>query len=722
MAYIDDVLAVAAQVPIFPCRATDFTTKDKKVYKRKRPHIKNFKELSTQEAKQIRKWWKKWPDALVGVPTGRKSGLFVIDFDAKNGTTVEQLIDKLPEELDELEVLQQTRRGLHAFFKMDPDKPVLRNGTDVFWKGIDTRGEGGYIIVAPSEGYSLESPLTMANDVPDWVYEHSAAQVRSDREKDGSETQPPEIVIETLNMLDPKNYQDYGRWTRLMLACFHSSEGNELVKQAFKVWSQQDEVQYNDQTEQQIDEQWEAAATDIDGIVTFKTLVHEVRQVHGAYIPDSVDPFDDVDEIDDIQAVERAPRLDSTSRGIRPNFVNLSIILSYPHLMTRDNPLFEMFQYNQLSYKSEFIKDPPWATGCIGDSFDDGHAVQMATYIGGRFRGDYTPEMLMKGVDSHAKITNAYHPIQDYLNGLTWDGVPRLENWLIECAGAKNTPYIRTVSKKFIISAVARGLKPGSKVDTMLVLEGPQGIYKSSLIEELAGDWYRSPGVNNMASKESSLACLGAWICEIEEMESLKISNIGAVKKFITTRKDTLRFVYDRTYTDIDRGFVLVGTINPSGNNQYVHDVTGARRFWPITCNRKIRLDYIRENRDQIFAEGVARYVDGEQWWLDDPEEATAQLIQSQRISDHTWEDPIKDYVYYGAAREYETITSQELYNNALGHPGVLTSSKDANHISRIMVNVLGWEWKASRLLEDGTKGAPRKRFLRPEFDLIDIE
>lgn len=732
MAYIDEVVAVSKMVPIFPCRATT-VVKDGKEFRRKRPHITKFRQRSTQNESQIRRWWTRWPDALVGMPTGTKSGKYAIDFDAKNGKTIKRLMSLLPGEIDEDDVTQTSKNGMHVIFEMDPSK-VLRNGTNVWADNIDTRGEGGYLIIAPSPHYELSGSLDETLEVPDWVYESLASiasKNREDRPTDGTEVQNAETVIEALNMLDPVDYRSYEDWVRVMLACYHGSNADDVVKAAFKDWSSRDGDAYDSQTDYLIDDQWSSAATDIEGILTFKSLVHEVRKKHGTYVVNPVNPFGDIEPIggrldDDegdgeIKAVQRTPKLETTNRGIRPNLPNLSILLSYPKILGKENELFGLFKYNMLSYKAEFVKDPPWAKGMADANFDDNSAVQMATYIGGKYRGDYSIDNIIKGVEAYAQKNHSYHPIQDYLTYIEWDGVERLDTWLIDYAGVNDDEYARLVGRKFMISAVARAMKPGCKVDTMLVLEGAQGLYKSSLIEALGGDWYRSPGVRNLASKEAVLGCLGAWICEMDEMESVKQSSIGTIKKFITTRKDTVRFVYDRTYTDIDRGFVFVGTINPSGNNQYVHDVTGARRFWPVRCLSKVKMAEFKDVRDQLFAEALVAYNNKEHWWLTEHEEKIATAEQEKRISDHAWEEPIREYLYYGHGKMFPTITPGEIYADILEGRGRLSSATDANHIARIMVDGLGWQVRKSRLQSNGKNGASARRYIRPD-ELADIE
>ena len=540
MAYIDDVLKAAKSVPIFPCRAKDSLGKDGKEYKRKRPHITKWRDRATQDPKTIRQWWKKWPDALVGMPTGRRSGKYAIDLDQYEDESGLQLLKYLPGEVDdEFDLIQHTKRGAHVIYSYDSERP-LGNGTDVFHAGIDVRGEGGYILLAPSPGYTLDRDIKYSTPIPAWLFDAVAdATKRQDatRDKKGGESVPPEQVIEALNLLDPADYRDYGSWTRIMMMCYHGSEASEDVKNAFKDWSARDADAYTADTEEVIDYQWDLYATERENILTFRSLVHEVQKKHGAYVPGSDNIFADI-EFDDgdsgvlpdpsqpqpgypddgIVAVDKGTKLERGNRGIRATSTNLFILLRSETVMGKPNPLFGLFRYNELSYTAEFTTNPPWAKPGVqyrGVAFDDHAAVQMMAYLGGKYRADFSKEMIIQVVFSHSHMEERYHPVRDYLNGLEWDGRPRIDRWLIEAVGAKSNDYVKAVSRKFLIGAAARGINPGEKMDTMIVLEGAQGIRKSTLIKTLGGEWYRAPMVNNLASKEAVLSCLGAWICEV---------------------------------------------------------------------------------------------------------------------------------------------------------------------------------------------------------------
>ena len=194
----------------------------------------------------------------------------------------------------------------------------------------------------------------------------------------------------------------------------------------------------------------------------------------------------------------------------------------------------------------------------------------------------------------------------------------------------------------WLISAVARVYAPGCKVDHMLVLEGPQGIGKSRALRILAGDEYFCDSMPDIHSKDASLQTFGAWVIEWAELDAMNRAEATAVKDFITRQFEELRLPYGKRTVKVPRQCVFAGTTNTDG---YLKDETGNRRFWPVVCG-KIDCNRLAEDRDQIWAEAVARYKGGERWW---PEGADliADLAaeQSARVEVDPWQSEIDSYV-----------------------------------------------------------------------------
>jgi putative DNA primase/helicase len=229
---------------------------------------------------------------------------------------------------------------------------------------------------------------------------------------------------------------------------------------------------------------------------------------------------------------------------------------------------------------------------------------------------------------------NAYHPVREYLESLVWDRTPRLDQWLHVHMGAKDDDYSRAIGSRWLISAVARVMAPGCKVDCLLVLEGAQGAGKSTALAVLAGaDWFADSPLD-IGNKDSLQNLRRKWIYEIAELASLKGAKVEKTKAFITTQSDYYRPSFGRRAADHPRQVVFAGTTNLG---HYLADDTGARRFWPVACG-KVDIAALRVARDQLWGEALARYKHGERWHVDTAEvQASCEVEQEARAID----DPI---------------------------------------------------------------------------------
>ncbi|RJS14626.1 DNA primase [Corallococcus sp. H22C18031201] len=226
---------------------------------------------------------------------------------------------------------------------------------------------------------------------------------------------------------------------------------------------------------------------------------------------------------------------------------------------------------------------------------------------------------------------NSYDPVADYLKGLTWDGVSRLDELLVSYFGAQgDAGYLRAVGAKFALSAVARALRPGCKVDTMLILEGPQGLRKSTAFRILAGQFFSDAQID-IASKDSAMLASQYWFIELAELSTFRRSEDQALKAFISRTDDTYRPPYGRTNVRSPRRCVFVGTTN---DDDYLRDPTGHRRYWPVKCTR-IDTEDLARDRDQLWAEAVVRLHRGEEWWLSHEDAAGAEKQAALRMENY---------------------------------------------------------------------------------------
>lgn len=249
------------------------------------------------------------------------------------------------------------------------------------------------------------------------------------------------------------------------------------------------------------------------------------------------------------------------------------------------------------------------------------------------------------GCMRHAAFACPRNPILEWANGLRWDGKRRIDTWLTYYAGAENTPYVAMVGRRFLVSAMARLMRPGCKADTMLILEGAQGLKKSSLIEALAGKQWFSDQVGDVTSKDASQVIQGIWIMEVAEMDKFSRTEASAVKAFLSRKFDRYRPPYGRNVIRRERRCVFFGTINPDGSG-YLKDTTGNRRYWPVPVS-SVDLDGVLADRDQLWAEAKAAFESGEHWWIDDDadEIALVEGEQDARREDDVWESKIQAWL-----------------------------------------------------------------------------
>ena len=260
---------------------------------------------------------------------------------------------------------------------------------------------------------------------------------------------------------------------------------------------------------------------------------------------------------------------------------------------------------------------------------------------------------------------NPFHPVRAYFESLVWDGVSRLDTWLIVYFHAEDSEYIRAIAPRYLISGVARIYQPGVKVDNLPIFEGPQGRQKSEALRTLAvRDAWFTDRLSHLQSKDAALETAGVLIVEIAEMDALIRASASTAKSFISRRCDRFRPPYGKHMISLPRQCIFAATINPPADG-YLKDPTGARRFWPIACHGMIDRDGLEQVRDQLWAEAVHRYKSGARWWLETPElEALAAAEQATRFIVDAWEGPIREWL--GSRVD---VAIPEVLEHALGFP-----------------------------------------------------
>ena len=281
--------------------------------------------------------------------------------------------------------------------------------------------------------------------------------------------------------------------------------------------------------------------------------------------------------------------------------------------------------------------------------------------------------------------------LTNWLDSLQWDKTPRLDHWLSRYCGAEDNVYVREVARCWLLGAVARAYKPGCKFDFCLVMEGEQGIGKSTALEILSNGWIVQ--LKTFDDKKAIENIQGKWIVEIEELDAFRKSETETIKSFISASKDRYCLKYIKYAQDWPRTCVFAGTTNKT---DYLKDETGNRRFWPVWCNH-IDLEALANDRDQLLAEAVHRYRQNEPMLLNQEAQGIAKEQQDDRYAGDVWEEIISSYV-----ENKKEIKMSELFEH-LGFSEAKDYTRwDQTRLGKIMSKL---NWKKVRTRVTGTTG-----------------
>jgi predicted P-loop ATPase len=392
---------------------------------------------------------------------------------------------------------------------------------------------------------------------------------------------------------------------------------------------------------------------------------------------------------------------------------NLNLILD-------NDPDLAGFAYNDLAGRIQVTSKMPWDRPVGNNFWRDADTAQLKSLIDIRY-GCFSS----RNHDvSFTKISDDrhFHPIRDYLNGLPpWDGETRVEELFIQYLEADDTPYVREITKKTFAAAVARIYHPGTKFDNVLVLDGEQGIGKSTIVKDLVGSEYYSETLSlaDMESKAGAEKLQGVWIAEIGELAGIKKADIEKVKAFFSTSDDQYRPSYGKVVESHPRQCVIIATVN--GEHGYLRDITGNRRYWIIKSNlarHKMTWQYSEAYRTQFWAEAKAIWQNGEKLYLEGGFLEEAEEVQSEAMEIDVREGYVRNYLDFLLPENWEAmdlyarraflsekdsgmtvrgtvkrtvVCNMEIWCECYGKDPAMISKNDSYGITAIMQKIEGW-------------------------------
>lgn len=419
-------------------------------------------------------------------------------------------------------------------------------------------------------------------------------------------------------------------------------------------------------------------------------------------------------------------RLSKDKKGLEPSLNNLLLIM-------RHDQGLKGIRFNQMADNLEIKGPVPWKSP--SRFWRDADDAQLEAYLSMTYT-EFPKAKILTAI-TKAADDRSYHPVREYLDSLpVWDGIPRVDTLLIDYLGADDTEYVRSVTRKTLCAAVHRVRYPGCKFDTVLVLCGPQGIGKSTLISRLGGQWF-SDSLNLADTRDKTAAekLQGYWIIEIGEMAGIGSAGVKTLRGFITTQDDRYRASYGRRVSSHPRQCILIGTTN--SEEGYLNDVEGGRRFWPVRVpciGAKHVWDMTQEEVSQIWAEVLYHVAQGEKLILSggaaeeavkqqkeammtDPREEKVRMYLDTLLPEDWYSrdlDKRRDFLYGTECPEPEAVlrrdfvSCQEIWCECFGNSLKNMEAKDTYMIKKILAKFPNWESSGDRINTGAEYGRQR--------------
>lgn len=601
----------------------------------------------------------KWQGNYCLAPTKRQ---LVIDVDPRNFKSDDKphlrLLKKFGIDIRKFTTTIQTGNdGLHLFLKLPSiptDMKIAKNPKDEegreIYPGVDFITEGAYVVGAGSihpdtkRTYKLLDfkKISEIAECPQEMVDHLLTKaspkqkVKAVEEVMDGDEQTVTRYVEFLCLCEPAVEGANGDAVTYQVACTGRDFGMSAAKTLELI-----ALHYNPRCEPE----WSAEELD-------QKVFNAYNYATGAKGSKTAEAdFDEVEVISLHKEWKGWSRISGTSKlakclnNVICQFINIH--------ENPDNPLMDSLGLNLLSKDVMKLKWMPWdrkegtRMPSGGVPWRDADDDDLRAYLSMTRRFDISASDVIGAIGTMSRWRQ-YHPVQDYIRAQNWDGTPRLETWLLDNTGLKDSGVNREISRITIMQAVARVFEEGGcQADIVTILEGAQGIGKSSIVRILGGQWFADVKIDP-SNKDTLLAIQSQWIIEISEMAVTRKADAQELKAFITKIVDVYRVPYGRKTEPVPRQCVFIGTMNRDATGQYLDDSTGNRRYAPLDLREQaVDLKGIAAIRDQLFAEAYHKYMSGVKWHMTDKKLLqNLQEKQAHRQISDPYMDAVQSYIY----------------------------------------------------------------------------
>lgn len=616
--------------------------------KDKRPAIASWldfqKEVASDEV--IEGWAEKNPKGCIGIVTGLISGITVVDIDTKGETVVDWTI------FPRTYTVKTPSGGYHLYYKYDPEIKQTANTYPQF-PHVDIRNDGGYVVAAGSvtayvgkdgEKAGGEYVVELATEIVDFPREMF-------KEKGGAKKKPASHLLGKIAEVN-KLKEGEGRNSKMC-----SLLGTLLRGQAHKNYPA-------------IRESFYALAEAMDDPLPRSELDTIWNSIGG-------------------RAFTEANAVDLIVNGKGEPYVNLE---NLKKILTEDEDFKGRVVYDTFLQKLLYRER---GEGAVYRELHDSDETTITREISVKYKAfAVVPAGLVHTALMESARIDKKDAAREYIEGLEWDKTARLDQWLVETFGVEDNEYHRAVGSNWFKGMARRMVEPGCKFDYVLVLEGPQGTMKSTSLGVLGGAWHveMTGGVDN---KDFYMNLQGNLIVEFSEGETLSRAEVKQLKAIITTQFDKFRAPYERHIQTHPRRCVFAMTTN---QEEYLKDETGNRRWLPVATRGEANVEWLRTNRDQLFAEALYRVRELRETTYEFPESVFAEQAKRQ-VSDPNEDRIVEWYLGLNDTQKAAGITADMVNSGAFMHIGGKMTKKEQMDITGVLRGVLGLERRQTMVL-----------------------